>query len=182
MLIFLWLKYRSRRTEIRIISSFLEAAAIPPYRKSLATLKKEISRVRRYNRPLSVVVVQRRNGATPQDTSHDTDNGNINPSTQPKRLSTIAFLLCGPILRDAFRAVDITTYDGHNDQFIITLPETTHQQAVETMQRVKNIIGEQVSEQLSIGISEFPEAGLIIEDLVARGMTEINQNGQTVKT
>ena len=170
ILLVAWLKYRSHRADMRAISSILEAAAIPAYSHSLPQLRNELSRARRYKRPLSIIVI-RPNGAftSTAETLHE----DFNDSSQLKRLSLIEFLLCGPILRDAVREIDITTYDGENNQFIVALPETSESQAA--VNRFRNIVGKTIASQMVFGIAEFPSTGLTMEDLVNHGMAACAQ-------
>lgn len=172
ILLVAWLKYRSHRADMRAITSILESAAIPAYSHSLPQLRNELSRARRYKRPLSIIVI-RPNGAF--TSTAEALPKNNNHSSQLKRLSLIEFLLCGPILRDAVREIYITTYDGENNQFIVVLPETYKSQAVETVNRFRNIVGRTIASQMVFGISEFPTTGLIIADLVDLGMAACAQ-------
>lgn len=140
-----------KKEEIQARFSIAQAAAMPGFRKSLPDLQKEVTRARRSERPLSVVVVR-----PLRDNRSDAD-----------QLSRIDFLLCGRIFRDAARQLDFTTYDAALDRFVIVLPETTKAQAIQTINRFAGLVGK-TFDQLSFSTAVFPEDGLAIEDLIAR--------------
>ncbi len=175
-------RVKKHKKERRIVDSILDAAAIPVYRHSLPQLKKEIARARRYQHPLSVIIVQP--SLTPLETkkrhsknksSHKNSKNGTYTNGEAVRISQIEFMLCGPIFRDALREVDRTTYDGANNRFIMILPESTKIQAVQTVNRLKTVMGEKLFGKLQIGISEFPKDGLIMEDLICRAMPKTGE-------
>ncbi|MCK6621266.1 MAG: hypothetical protein L6Q94_12320 [Calditrichia bacterium] len=179
----IWLRRRSWKRNLRTLSSITRAAAIPGYRNSFPQLNREISRVRRYQHPLAVIVVRpihaHGGNHSPHAIANDagmSENGSAAHS--PRELSQIEFLLCGSIFRDSLREVDITTYDAANNQFVIMLPESTRFNAEKTINRLRAIIEERISNQLFFGISEFPEDGLILEDLVEQAVAQSEKRGK----
>jgi hypothetical protein len=176
----LWSRQRKLKKNMTTLVSITEAAGIPPYRSSLPALRKEIARVRRYQHSLSVVVVCPRQKILERNDTPvkvvDGENGTSADSGHP--LNQVEFLLCGSILRDALREVDFTTYDGATNQFVIVLPESNKTEAEKAVLRLNKIIGRRISSQLAYGISEFPDEGLIIEDLVEKAVESLNSNGQ----
>lgn len=182
VLVVIMFKNSKNKKERKIIDSILDAAAIPVFRHSLPQLRKEIARVRRYQHSLSVIVVQPKSSALVKREKNGhvkTDKKAIkngkHSNGELTRISQIEFMLCGPIFRDALREVDRTTYDGANNRFILILPESTKIQAVQTVNRLKRIMGDKLFDKLQIGLSEFPKDGLIIEDLVGRAMPAAGQ-------
>lgn len=87
-----------------------------------------------------------------------------------KRFTQIEYLLCGRILRDSLREVDLLVYDGVKNQFIIFLPESNRVDSEKAVHRLSEILGKRISNQLYYGISEFPTDGLIEEDLIERSV------------
>lgn len=168
-----WLQYRNRAVSRRTINSVLEAAAIPAYRQSLPQLRKEVSRARRLQRPLTIVVIQL-NGAFSQGHKGSINVGSVDQSNQLNELQLVEFVLCGSIFRDALRETDITTYDGVKKQFVISLPESTKNDATQSVERLRGLVSKSIADGLSVGIVEFPEDGLIIEDLISRAMDRLN--------
>ncbi len=179
----IWLRRRSWKRNLRTLSSITRAAAIPGYRNSLPQLNREISRVRRYQHPLAVVVVRPIHAYGGNHSPHALPNNagmseNGGEAHSPKELSQIEFLLCGSIFRDSLREIDITTYDAANNQFVIMLPESTRFNAEKTINRLKAIIEERISNLLFFGISEFPDDGLILEDLVEQAVEQSDKRGK----
>lgn len=174
---FLWRKQRSLKNSLQALNSITEAAGISPYQISLPLLRKEIARVRRYQHPLSLIVIKPRE--YPVDRQDGKPGGlarkeNGSGGNAVKQLGQIEFLLCGRILRDSLREFDIISYDGANNRFVICLPESAKENAEKAVARLNDIIGKRISSQISHGIAEFPGDGLIIEDLVERAMESVN--------
>lgn len=166
----LWMIRRHRlNSEKDLVHSILRSVSIPIFSQSLPELKREISRARRYQNDLSVIIFRQcdqKTGIMHEGSNHLRLNGH----SKSPCMNRWDFLLCGPILRDSLRAIDLLTYDGAKHQFIAVLPETDKIQAVQTVNRLKKILGSALSEKMSIGISHFPKDGLIIEDLINLAM------------
>lgn len=169
---------RHRKQDRSTIPLKSMAQAVPSYRSILPQLTKEISRARRLERPMTLVAIrpmsallrkQKKAGMSPEEEtkhSHDTQSSHLDP---------IEFLFCGFALRDALREIDIAAYDGANNQFVVALPESTKEQAQLAVNRLNEIIGDGIASQLHVGIAEFAEDGLIIEDLIKRAMAPTNR-------
>jgi GGDEF domain-containing protein len=170
LLISSWLQYRTRAVGRQIINSILEAAAIPAYRQSLPQLRKELSRARRLQSPLAIVVIQ----LNSREHKDATNEGSVDQSNQLHELQLLEFVLCGSTFRDALRETDIATYDGVKKQFVISLPESTKKDAIQSVKRLKDVVSKATADHLSVGIAEFPEDGLIIEDLINRATERLN--------
>ncbi len=167
--LFIFWQYR-RREEKNIIDAFLKAASVPLFSTSLAHLKSEVSRSRRYQHELSVLIFRLLDAPEislnrSEASARSAKNGKMNAAPGMSRLE---FLLLGPILKDAVRTIDLVTYDAGNNQFIIVLPESSKINAVQAANRLKKMLGSKIMQNLAIGIAEFPKDGLIIEDLIAR--------------
>lgn len=175
----LYLKQRNFKNGIRTITSIIDAAGIPTYRNSLPLLRKEISRVRRYQHTLTVVVIHAHHNLPEvrNDAIGDismSENGGIENTA--KQFTQIEYLLCGRIFRDSLREVDLIVYDGNQNQFIIFLPESNKANAEKTVLRLSKILGGRISDQLYYGISEFPTEGLIVEDLIERAVESADKS------
>jgi len=178
-LLFLWLQRRSSAVSRETIYSILEAAAIPAYRQALPQLKKEISRARRYQRPLSIVVIRIRPTSS-REHKGGANEDSVVQANEPHELQPLEFVLCGSIFRDALRESDITTYDGGKKQFVMSLCECRTKDTTQIVERLINVVGKTIGDNVSIGSVEFPDDGLIIEDLVNRAMERLNRQPTTV--
>jgi GGDEF domain-containing protein len=136
--------------------------AIPPYRRSIPHLALELARARRYRHPFSVLVL----GLDDDQLMHKNQSlvagsGNSNFNTH------FFFALLASVLRDNLRDSDLVTYDLNKDLYIILLTETSAQEAEKTVSRLDELIFKRTAAHLRAGTAEFPNDGLIIEDLVS---------------
>lgn len=158
----------------RLPSPDVQLGAIPTFRRSLPQLTNELARVRRYNRPLSIIVLRIESDQLLLDLKRSlaTDSGNGSASSYSNVIQTLqlVFSLVGSILRESLRESDIACYDVANNQYVIMLPECTRKQAQLTIRRLKKLLFKRTAGHLVAGIAEFPGEGLIIEDLVKRAM------------
>ncbi len=177
---YVWLRYYSWKKSVNTVATVLEAAAIPSYRQSQSHINREISRVRRYQRALSVIAVKRkspidrtyRNGSIPGTNGHASSNGHA--------MGQMEFLMYGAIFRDALRETDIISYDGSNNLFLLVLPETSRLESLQTMDRLNKKTGGKIYRELEVGIAEFPEQGFIVSDLVENAILDA-QSQQSVE-
>ena len=78
------------------------------------------------------------------------------------------------IVKNSIREIDMIAYDSKNHQFIISFPETNKDQAHRSIKRIKKLIGNRMADQLTFGLAEFPQNGLIIEDLIEHAVLDCN--------
>lgn len=142
----------------RLMEERLAATApgVPLYHDALLELKKEISRSRRLEHPLSIVVIGL---AAPVEESEI----RARPRLQD-RSDQLHLLRRASAIREALREIDMVVYDNKCEQYIILLPATTSAQATKSVDRVKGLFAGMV-ERLVVGIAEFPIDGLFVEDL-----------------
>jgi hypothetical protein len=173
-LIILWQKRRNQKISRHIESLFLDAASIPSFRNSIGHLNKELSRARRSHSPLSIIVIEHRPTESRFKSMHQIDSSTSPIVINRRKESDITdFLLCGKVIREALRDIDITSYAAANNQFIIVMPESTKFEAENAIKRIKKIIGMGAS-HLHAEVAEFPNDGLILDDLVAHAANLIS--------
>jgi hypothetical protein len=162
---------RRRHTTQHTITSILQSTSTQGYRQSLAKIRDELTRARRYERALSVVVF-RPNGFELSEDSTGMALRPVEKATNCKKRNNdsrkIEFLVRGCSIRDFVRRSDIITYDEVNNQIAIVLPETDKTRAASAVERLKCGLGKKFSDGLCIGISEFPVDGFDIEQLVTQ--------------
>lgn len=161
--------YRQQKKQNELVVMFLSSAAITSFRLALPEIKKEIYRVRRYKRPLSVVVIRSKDELETNHTRQITlkrPNGRKYHRSESESLSLFEFLLCGPIFRDCIRESDIICFDGDKNHFILVLPESNKERALKTIQRIQNRLVHRIAGLFSFGVAEYKEDGLLIEDLI----------------
>lgn len=148
----------------------LKAAGVPSYRQSLPRLTAELRRARRFERPLSVVVV------APERVNTLTGNeGKQGAAILQLPLSSLyshlAFLFLGPFLCDVLRESDIVTYAAEDHVYAIFLPESDGPMVRQAVERLGKAFYDRLSVHLQAGVAEFPKDGFTVEDLFdhARG-------------
>ncbi len=158
----------------RMISPEMNLGAVPTFRRTLPQLSNELARVRRYNRPLSVLVLRIESDQLllnlKRSLASETGNGSAGSYNNIMQTIQLVFSLVGSILSESLRDSDIACYDVANNQYIILLPESDRAQATQTVQRLKKLLFKRTAGHLVAGIAEFPQEGLIIEDLVKTAM------------
>jgi hypothetical protein len=156
-----------RKKESQVIQFIAQVAGIPSYRKSLPRLQTELARGRRFQRPLSVIVIR------PKE---------MLPLVSVDGLNRVQFLLCGAMFRDALRQVDVATYDSIRNQFVIVLPESTKLQAAQAANRLTELIDKSTADQLKFGTVTFPDDGLSIEDLIIKANAPVGGIAESTRT
>lgn len=179
-IILLWLEMRNRQINHHIISTFLDAASIPSFRNSVEQINKELSRARRSGNPLSLIVIGHHPARLESSIMSQPNHSEL-PTVLNRRKKTdmTDFLLCGTVMRDALRDIDIICYAGANYQYVIVLPESSKTDADYALTRIKKVVNKNIADQLVAGVAEFPGDGLILEDLVGYA-TNLMNNGNIV--
>ena len=142
-------------------------ARVPAYRDALPELLAEFARARRYQRPLSVLVM-RFNGSA---------NGTREQS-EPVYMQLMVGLLLGGILPERLRETDQACCDVATARYIILMPELSKSQAQDAVRRLSTLVRERVPAATSIGVAEFPKDGLTLEEVIAAA----DRNGHTTAT
>jgi hypothetical protein len=181
-LMYLWQKRRNKKPSRYIESAFLDAASIPSFRSSIEHLNKELSRARRSHSPLSIIVIEHHPTESGINSSRQGDNSeSLRIINRGRERDITDFLLCGKVIRDVLRDIDIISYAAVNNQFIIVLPGSTKSEAVDALRRIKGIIG-MGADQILAEVAEFPNDGLILEDLVAHAANLIRNKESDIES
>lgn len=148
------------------------AAPVLAFRESLGRFSLEITRARRYRTPLTLVTVQPRADGVYRRLMLAA-NGDSPPDTPPKgevpgEVQELATALLSPLLRGTVRVTDIVAYDTSENDHVVLFTETSRDEALNAVQRVREVVEERFSIQLRIGSVEFPEDGLILDELVEK--------------
>ena len=154
----------------------LDATSIPNFRQSLPTLNREHTRARRHGQPLSIIVVQTKAGTQRNGVKSRVSKGSEPGESDSQNLNPFELLLCGPVIRDAVRESDITTYDGLHNRFVIALPQSNKEQAFQAAHRFDQILGDDIAKRLNVGIAEFPTDALFVDQLI-----DIAANNQSIE-
>lgn len=131
-------------------------------------IKIELTRSRRYHRPLSVVVIQ-----TESDDEKITRE--MLKSVQQDLLSRFTSARVGQIIDDRIRQTDLVLRD-YKGRFIVLCPETELPDASLLAKRISQAIKERTSLRVLWGAAAFPEEALTFEDLLQKARERLNDS------
>lgn len=130
----------------------------------------EFGRARRYERALSIVVV----APISWPDEHDDDRA------PESRLPTVLPLLTAAGLREVLRETDIMCYEPLEGCFVLGLTESESPAAQRALERVQVLFRSRLRIELAVGVAQFPNDGLTLEDLIeaARLQAESQRTGE----
>jgi GGDEF domain-containing protein len=131
----------------------------------------EIQRSRRYNRPLSVLVLE-------FDQAEEND-----PKTelvQKDLLKRFTLAKIGQIIGSHARQTDLIL-DDQAEHFIIVCPETDQKASKVLASRIRNAVREQMNTWVMWGAASFPNEALTFDDLLATAFQRIPRSGTPVE-
>lgn len=138
---------------------------IPLLKNILPYINFEMMRARRYQHALSFLVFMPDPSALQ---NAKIGNGSLNGSLQNEKITTKYMnALIGSILSENLRGCDMIALDLQNDILLILLVETPVAGAEQAAARLSRLVMDQVQIPLLAGISEFPDDGLTVGELVA---------------
>jgi hypothetical protein len=127
-------------------------------------IKIELTRSRRYHRPLSLIVIQ-----ADSHSANRSDDGPIPKemlkSIQHDLLSRFTSARVGQIIDDCIRQTDLVMKDRRG-RFIILCPETDRGNATLLAKRIVQAVSGRTSLHALWGVAAFPEEALTFDDLL----------------
>lgn len=136
--------------------------AFPNRTQSIAEASKqirvEITRSRRYHRPLSMIVLQ-------PDISASLSFDKMMLSIQHDIWNRFSFARIGQVIDESIRQTDMVFRDPGN-RFIILCPETDYRSAQILAERVGRAVAEKMNIQMSWGAASFPDDALNFDDMM----------------
>jgi len=121
-------------------------------------IKIELTRSRRYHRPLSLVVVQ-------SESEDDMATRDMLKSIQNDLLSRFTSARVGQIIDDCIRQTDLVMRDRRG-RFIVLCPETDLANASLLANRIAQAVKSRTSLGILWGVAAFPEEALTFDDLL----------------
>jgi len=137
-----------------------ETPSRPPLIDADDTLVGEITRARRYDQSLSIVVVS---PAPVERAQEDRSPSGRNGAPEPDVLP----LLVAVGLREALRESDVLCHRPMEGQFVLGLPQSDATAAGLAIRRVGELFRTRLDIELIAGVADFPSDGLTLEDLVS---------------
>ncbi len=159
-----WLAYQLAM-QISHAESLMDALALSAFPNRTHTIeaeeqriKVEITRSRRYHRPLSLVIME-------SETEGEKSTRAMLKSIQHDLSSRFASARVGQIIDDRIRQTDLLLRD-HRGRFIIVCPETDLSNATLLAKRISQSVKEKIDLDVYWGVAAFPEDALTFEDLL----------------
>jgi len=123
-------------------------------------IKIELTRSRRYHRPLSLVVIE-------AESEDEKTTREMLKSIQHDLLNRFTSARIGQIIDDRIRQTDLVLRDRRG-RFIILCPETDLANASLLANRIAQAVKERISLNVLWGVAAFPEEALTFEDLLQK--------------
>jgi two-component system, cell cycle response regulator len=155
-------KLAGEREFYKQLSNHDEMTGLANYRACHETLEKETERAKRYNRPLTIMMI-------------DIDDFKCCNDTYGHLAGDTAMVQIAGLIKKQTRASDVATRYG-GEEFMVILPETTIEEASAVAERIRESIAEHqfVSEEgapmaslsVTIGLSALPDHAATKKDLI----------------
>jgi GGDEF domain-containing protein len=136
-------------------------------------IKIELTRSRRYHRPLSVVVIE-------SESDDEKTTREMLKSIQHDLLNRFTSARVGQIIDDRIRQTDLVLRDRRG-RFIVLCPETDLENASLLARRIAQAVIERTSLHVLWGVAAFPEEALTFDDLLQKARERLIDSVQVVK-
>lgn len=130
-------------------------------------IKIELTRSRRYHRPLSLVVIE-------TETEDEKVTRELSKSVQSDLLSRFTSARVGQIIDDRIRQTDLVLRD-YRGRFIVLCPETDFSNGTLLAKRISQAIQERTNLRVLWGVSAFPDEALTFDDLLQKARERLSQ-------
>lgn len=130
-------------------------------------IKIELTRSRRYNRPLSLLVIE-------TETEAEKVTREMLKSVQTDLLSRFTSARVGQIIDDRIRQTDLVLRD-YRGRFIVLCPETELSNASLLAKRISQAIKERTNLRVLWGVAAFPDEALTFDDLLQKARERLPQ-------
>jgi hypothetical protein len=128
-------------------------------------IKIELTRSRRYHRPLSIVLIE-------PESDDEKITREMLKSIQHDLLSRFTSARVGQIIDNRIRQTDLVLRD-HAGRFVILCPETDLESATLLSNRIVQSIKERTELQIKCGVAAFPDEALTFDDLLHKARQRI---------
>ena len=175
-----WLAHRVAR-KLQSVEEVVRTIALDDIRAdvrdvddALDEIQTELNRSRRYQRPLSVVVMEPETvsmrGALPRALL-EAERGMMN-----RYVTACAAQLIAAELRRS----DLLLHQGDGKRLIIVSPETTSTDSTRLVNRIETAVGEGLGVSMRYGIASFPHGALTFDDLLRQAETSLRYPDTTL--
>lgn len=147
---------------------------VQPLENVLEDIQVELTRSRRYQSPLSVLVV------SPQQ---DSININLHRTIQEVQRSMMKrYVLTGMarVISDVLRRTDLVIEQQEEGRFIILSPETPAEDSEVVVERIRSALRQELGISIDCGSASFPSDALTFEELLHQAEDDLKEPIRTV--
>ena len=130
-------------------------------------IKIELTRSRRYHRPLGLVVIE--SESEDQKTTRE-----MLKRIQQDLLNRFTSARVGQIINDRIRQTDLVLRD-HRGRFVVLCPETDLDSTILLANRIAQVVKERTNLNVLWGVAAFPEEALTFDDLLQKASERLHQ-------
>lgn len=172
LVIGVWLSYQLANG-ISHAESILDAMAISAFPNRVQDIehaskqiKLEITRSRRYHRPLCLIIL------SAEVSAEETRSDKILFNIQHDLTNRFSIARIGQVIDEHVRQTDMVFRDQRN-RFIVLCPETNYENSLLLSQRISEIVEGKIGSALITGIAAFPDDALNFDDLIDVAMNRL---------
>jgi hypothetical protein len=149
--------------------------------------ERELRRARRYERPLSVIVLGTRGPfLSGQSRGHNHNvAAKMGAESSPAAQSSIhylQFLQLGAVLQDTLRETDIAGHVAERGEYIVVLPEATADAALQTLRRISALLRGRGVGSFRVASAAFPTDGLTLDELIETARATLGVTAERATT
>jgi hypothetical protein len=131
-------------------------------------IKIELTRSRRYHRPLSLIVIE-------SESEDQKMTREMLKSVQQDLLNRFTSARVGQIIDDRIRQTDLVLRD-HRGRFVILCPETNLENTILLAKRIVQAVKERTNLNILWGVAAFPEEALTFDDLLQKATERLGHS------
>lgn len=158
--VLVWMRFRIAASIHRAVSMISNAAGISVSRTAIALIPEELERARRYQKTLTLAVAHVQTEAEGNSTRR-TSLYRSDPRHPLITYPVVAFLI-----RSVLRKNDTIGYDTAKNQYLLLLVEVNKSDARYCLQRIEQVVRDQIGVVLRTGTAQFPDDGYTTDELV----------------
>jgi two-component system, cell cycle response regulator len=145
--------------------------SLPTFHELRPFMERELRRARRYERPLSVLVI----ALDPAPAPTSSWLGARAEALRNEMAAQLSFFHMGSLLRDSLRETDMAGFVAETQEFVALLPEMELPAARRTAERLNGVFSRRTSAGVRIAAADFPSAGLTLPDILGSARAALNE-------
>lgn len=143
-------------------------------------MEMEMERARRLGYTLAIIAVDAQESDRSEVVLASPDSRNLQ-KIGGESCGVDAVLQRATLLQETLRMIDIPAYDEENQRIVIMLPGSNNVHASQTAIRISDELQKKFGIGILSGCADFPEDGLLLDDLIACASSRIGQPDNVVR-